>query len=175
MRDYKFVVLKDHAERANTSARSHAMRNALQQRAEALNLSSLLPYSSSGLTTQSPHELTGRFRIVNGNQVSNSRIHEGKTEPKNHSRPESSEEEERNDKTNSLIIGNPSMRFTRAKSPISAFHNDSVDPFDTLPAPSSKAVDLLTKYCTHTQLNMKGQVLIRLMTELIQSWSFSYA
>lgn len=76
-------------------------------------------------------------------------------ESMNHPSSESYEEEERTDLNKQLIIGDSSMNknlpftFARAKSPINAFENHSVDPFDTLPAPFSKAVDLLTKYCTH--------------------------
>jgi hypothetical protein len=155
MPDYKFLVLKNHVERANRSARSHAMRTALQQRSEGPSTSSSLPQSASTLTAQSQAQLKGRFRLSARNPNLNGQIHEGSVEPKKHPSSESHEEDERSDLNERLIIDdafiheNLSSVFSRAKSPISAFANHSLDPFDTMPAPSSKAVDLLTKYCMH--------------------------
>jgi len=155
MPDYKFVVLKNHVERANRSARSHAMRTALQQRSEGPSTSSSLPHSTSTITAQSQAKLKGRFRLSAKSPNLNDQIHEGSVESLNNPSSESHEEEERSDLNERLIIDdafiheNLSSAFARAKSPISAFENHSIDPFDTMPAPSSKAVDLLTKYCTH--------------------------
>ncbi|CAI7618872.1 unnamed protein product [Penicillium pancosmium] len=152
MPDYKFVVLENHVERVNRSARSHAMRTALQQRSKGPSTLSSLPHNTSTFTAQSQAKLKGRFRLSARTPNLNSQIHEGSEESLKNPSSESHEEKEQSDVNERLIINdafiheNLSSDFARAKYPISPFENQSMDPFDTLPAPSSKAVDLLTKY-----------------------------
>jgi hypothetical protein len=147
MPDYEFVILKTHAERANRSARSHAIRTALKQRPEGPNRSSSL-YGTFDFNTPSYSELKGRFRLSRNRKIPTSQIHAGSVEPMKYRSAERSEEQERHSFNEQLILGDSSIGLARAKASISTFGNHSADPFNTMPAPFSRRTDLLTKYCT---------------------------
>lgn len=148
MPDYKFIVLDNHGKRANRAARSHAMRTALQLRSEGPQSASSSPYNTSALTTKLQAELKGRFRLPVANENT-----DGHTRGGYEKEVEEEGEQEEVGSSDPMVIDGPSMPQDSSSvtvwtgTPINAFANHPVDPFNTIPVPYNGTVDLLTKYC----------------------------